>query len=372
MEQELQKAKDLIAKSEHIAILMPERPSSDCYVAAEAIARAAETQGKHIGFLPSIAPDAAKAPEACVKILNPNPLIREFIISIETTTVPVAQLRYEKHADRIDIILSPKSSPIREDSFSFREGKIQCDCVIAIGVPDIDALPALAEVEPSFFTETPIITIGNTPDHKSYGEVNLVSAASVPLSQITYTLLAAVSGAKPDAATATLLLAGLMAHTDSFHAPAQADTHAVAAELLDLGAEHGRAAQLAEMNQPFALRQLVARAAVRSKQSDGERVLWSFLTAEDFEKTGRLTTDTLHVSAALAHAFPNHQISILLWQDPEMRRVRASLRGERSLLDAVAAREQGAFQSPMLALTADFGSFSDAEERLVSLLREIL
>ncbi|MFY9463193.1 MAG: hypothetical protein WAP52_03345 [Candidatus Sungiibacteriota bacterium] len=371
MEQELQKAKELLTKSEHIAILMPERPDLDCYTAAEALVRAYEQQSKHIGFLPSITADAQKAPDACVKILNPSPLVREFIISIETAAVPIAQLRYEKHPDRIDIILSPKSSPIREDSFSFREGKIQCDCVIALGVPDIDALPALAGVEPPFFTETPIIAISNTPDHKSYGEINLVSPASTPLSQITYALITETSGIKPDAASATLLLTGIIAHTDGFRKSTQGATHTVAAELLGLGAEHARATELTKINQPFTLHQLTARAAVRSKQSDGERVLWSFLTAEDFRKTGRSPSDIPHVSSALTRAFPIHQISILLWQDPEIQRVHASILGDRSLLNAITEREQGTFQSPTLALETHFESFNDAEEHLVSLLREI-
>ena len=372
MEQELQKAKDLITKSEHIAILLPARPDTDCYTAAEALVRTVVARGKHAAFLPSIAADAAPAGSACVAVLNPTPLIREFIISIATDEVPVAQLRYEKHDDRIDIILSPRSSPIREDSFSFREGKIQCDCVIALAVPDIEAVPALAGIEHAFFTETPIIAIGNTPDQKSYGEINLLSTKGAPLSEIVYMLITEKSAAKPESATATILLAGIMAHTDGFRASAEASTHTSAAELLDLGAEHDRAAELAETHQPFALRQLVARAAVRSKQSDDGRVLWSFLTAEDFEKTGRAATDTAHVSFALTREFPRHEISVLLWQDPAMRRVHASLLGERSLLEAIAEREPSAFQSPTLVFTADFESFNAAEERLVSLLREIL
>lgn len=368
---ELQKAKDLIAKSEHIALLLPERPDTDCYAAAEAIARAYEAQGKHVGFLPSIAADAPKAPDACAKVLNPSPLTREFIIGIETTSIPIAQLRYEKHDDRIDVILSPKSSPISEDSLSFQEGKIQCECVIALAIPDIDALPPLTGVEPSFFTETPIVALGNTPEHKSYGEANLVSSEDTPLSQIAYALVAGQGAPKLDAETATVLLAGIIAATDSFNAAAQSTTHAIAAGLLAAGAQQARAGAIAH-SEPFALRQLVARAGVRSKEDGEKGILWSFLTAEDFEKTNRTPADVPHVFRALARAFAPHRISILLWQDPRLKQVRASVLGEHSVLDAIASREPGAFQSPMLVLAADFNNFVDAEERLASLLREVL
>ncbi len=372
MEQELQKAKELIAKSEHIALLLPERPDIDCYAAAEVLARSCEQEGKHAAFLPSIAADAPKAPDLCKKILNPNLLIREFIIGIATNDVPVAQLRYEKHDDRIDIILSPRSSPIHEDSFSFREGKIQCDCVIALGIADIEAIPALAGLEPSFFTETPVLVVGNSADQKSYGEVTIATPASVPLSETIYSLLIGGAGAKPDPDAATLLLAGIMAHSDNFHAPVQARTHTVVAELLELGAEQTRASLLVAANEPFSLRQLAARATVRSKESDGANVLWSFLTAEDFEKPGRTPDDTTAVSAALARGLAPHRISVLLWQDQGAKRVHASLLGDRPLLDAIHNQEPGAFQSPSFMLAADFASFVDAEERIASLLREIL
>lgn len=372
MEQELKKAADLIAKSEHIALLLPERPDVDCYAAAEAIARAYAAQGKHIGFLPSIAADAPKAPDACATVLNPAPLIREFVIGIATNEVPVAQLRYEKHDSRIDIILSPASSPIREDSFSFREGKILCDCVIAIGIADIEALPVLAGVEPSFFTEVPVLAIGNSADQKSYGEVNLVSPASVPLSETAATMLGENKGGKPDANIATLLLAGIIANTNTFHVAVEPSTHAVAGRLLEQGAEQSRASLIAVADEPFPLRQLAARATVRSKESADKNVLWSFLTAEDFEKTGRAPADAAAVSTMLMRALPPHRVSVLLWQDPSAKRIRASLNGDRSLLDAIHHQESGAFQSPSFMLTADFASFVDAEEHITSLLRTII
>ena len=371
METELTKAKDIIAKSEHIAMLLPERPDTDCFVAAEAIARACGTEGKHLAFLPAMSPDAARAPDACTRILNPKPLIREFVISIETALAPVAQLRYEKHEDRIDIILSPKSSPIRGDSLAFGEGKIQCDALITLGVPDIDALPPMASVDPAFFTETPIINIGNAAPHGSYGEVNLLSAPETSLSEIAYRLLGTIR-AKPDPEEATLLLSGIMSHTHGFRSSVRQETHRTAAELMDMSADHDRASLIARAGEPFAVRQLVARASVRSKEAEGGRVLWSFLTSEDFEKTGRTPLDAPLVSQSLAQALAPHPVSVLLWQDPTVKRVHAALMAERGILESIVAREPGSFHSPSLVLAADFENFAAAEERITSLLREIL
>ena len=39
----------------------------------------------------------------------------------------VGQLRYEKTERGLEVILSPKSTPIKEQYLSFREGKMLCD-----------------------------------------------------------------------------------------------------------------------------------------------------------------------------------------------------------------------------------------------------
>jgi nanoRNase/pAp phosphatase (c-di-AMP/oligoRNAs hydrolase) len=372
MEQELQKAREIIAKSDHIGLLLPAHPDADCYTAAEALVRTMEALGKHTGFLPGRSPDAARVQDACTHMLNPAPLVREFVIGIATAEVPVSQLRYEKHDDRIDIVLSPRSSPIREDSFSFREGKIQCDCIIALGLPDIETLPALDTVDPSFFTETPILVIGNDPDQKSYGEINLVSPPDVPLSETVAALAAGNPGRAPDADTATILLAGIIAHTDGFRAPVQAHTHAAVASLLGLGARHDDARAIAAAEESFGMRQLAARAVVRSKETNGGRVLWSFLTSDDFEKTARTGADIAYVARALAQSGPARRISVLLWHDKETGRVRVSAGGDSEVVGMLNEREPGTIHGALLTLTADFASFVEAEERIASLLREIL
>ncbi|OHA03447.1 MAG: hypothetical protein A3J58_03560 [Candidatus Sungbacteria bacterium RIFCSPHIGHO2_02_FULL_52_23] len=376
MDTELAKAKELLAKSEHIALLLPEKPGVDCLAAAEAIAHALDARGKHVGFLPSTHQEASETagfPETFGTVLNPTPLTREFIISIATSQVPVAELRYEKHDDRIEIILSPKATPIREDSFSFREGKVQCDCLITIGIPDIEAISARSGVAPEFFTETPIIAIGNDAAHKKYGEINLVSSAETPLSEIAYSFATRAIGTKPDAANATLLLAGILRHTDLFRSPVGKETHTAASELLSFGADARRARAIARGSRPFALMQLIARAQVRSKEdSTGASVLWSFLTAEDFEKTGRSPADATDVLRAVRDVFGERRASVLLYQDPQMKRVHAAVLADTALLAALSAREPGSPQDASLLLVGDFENFISAEERLSALLREIL
>lgn len=365
---EAQKARDLLASAEQVAILLPAHPPLDAFVAAEVFARVLEGRDKYVAFLPNVAADALTLPEIFARVRNPHPIIRERIIAIDTAHAPVAQLRYEKHDERIDIVLSPKSIPIREDAFSFREGKILCDALITIAVPEIEDVSVEAlGLTPHFFTDTPIINIGNAEGHQQYGEINLL-APRASLSEIATVCVKAMDDKAPDAEMATLLLAGVISDSRNFAAPVGAGTHLAAADLLQCGADYARAASLAGEDKPFSLLQLIARASVRSKETDEGRVLWSFLTAEDFQKTTRSPQDATAVMEALPRFFPAHTTTVLLWQDPRTREIRSIIRAEREVLLAIAEREPGTMGNPLFIPHAAFAHFMEAEEYIGALL----
>ena len=368
---EAEKARDMLAGAEQVAILLPAHPSLDAFVAAEVIARVLTQQDKYVAFLPHVAADAPPLPEVFLQVKNPRPLIRERIIAIDTTHSPVGQLRYEKHDAGIEIILSPKSVPIREDAFSFREGKIQCDALIAIAIPDIEEVSVeTLGVTPQFFTETPIVAIGNAEGHKQYGEANLLSPSLASLSEIAVLCIKKLDHRQPDPEVATLLMVGIISDSHNFQAPVGVGTHLAAAELLQRGADQRIAAGIAD-RQPFSLLQLVARAQVRSKETENGRVLWSFLTAEDFEKTARSPEDARGVCDALPRFFPARETVVLLWQDPRTREIRSLIRAENATLTALAAKEPGELGNPLFIPHASFSNFLEAEERISALLRSI-
>lgn len=366
---EAQKARDLLAPAEHIALLLAAHPTLDAIAAAEAIARVLTGQNKYIGFLPGVSPDARPIPDAFSHVRNPRPLTRERIIAIDTAVAPVGQLRYEKHDDRIEIILSPRSAAINEDAFSFREGKLQCDALIAIGIPDIEALSVESlGLTPQFFTETPIINIGNTENHKAYGEANLLSHGLASLSELTAAYMSARDAGALDAETATLLLAGVISESRNFAAPVRVGAHLAAAQFLEAGADQTAAGSLAGRDKQFPLLQLIARASVRSKETDQGRILWSFLTADDFEKTGRAAKDAAAVMEAVPHFFPPHETCVLLWQDPATRDVRAMIHADRAALASISERVAGELQNPAFLVEARFAHFPEAEEYITALI----
>lgn len=343
------KATELIEKAQHIAILIPSSGDLDVMVSAEALADRLKEQGKQVGF-------------------KNKSLPREFVVSLNTDTSPISQLRYEKTENSIEIIFSPKELPVLKEAISFREGKMLCDCAITVGVQEVETLEG---INASILNEVPILNLDVSGQNNQYGEVNLIIPEKSSLAELTYDFLTSISQNPLDKKTATGLLAGIIFKTGHFSANTSADTLLVASELMRLEADLRQAQELAKNAKSPSLLQLEGRAMVRSKFEEDKGVLWSFVTAEDFEKTGRTDSD---IPALLSHVqkeFPPHSITAMLTQTGEGRSVVATLGGGRPILEILESRGVGKFQSPYLRLSSTFESFREAEEIVGSLLASV-
>ncbi len=371
---------DLIEKSHHIGLVLPTQPDIDALASAEALMATLATKSKKVGLLNST---PLENTENFPTLSSAPRLLREFIVTLDTTMAPISQLRYEKHDEKIDIIFSPKEHSPEEKMVSVRQGKVLCDCAIVLGVSNIDSLQNV-DVNPEFFTETPLINIDSASDNKHYGEVNLVSEKS-SLSEVMYELLLQLNPEPLPKTTSSLLLTAISSKTHHFQTKTTAETLLIASELMRLGAELPQntpttppAAQTEAPEKPYAppqdisLLQLIGRASVRSRSDEYQKVLWSFLTAEDFEKTSRTPEDLTHVFSSMERDFPIHTLITLIWQDPVSRIIRATLLGSRVILERLEMSGKGNFQRPYLTLSTEYQTFLEAEEHIRALLQEVL
>lgn len=366
-----QKAIDLIEKSGHIALLLPTRPTIDHLASAEVLMRALEARGKHVGF--PVKPQKDVPSADFLRVSSAPALTKEFIVTLDTSRGPLAQLRYEKEDDKIHIVLSPKSSPFKEEYVSFREGKLQTECAIAIGVPSIESAADAAGLSPEFITETPAINLDVSRENPCYGEANLVNPEKSSLAEIVYEFVPMLWEEPLDKESSTLLLAGVFASTRELRSPnAGPDTLLCVSELMRLGGDKERAREMARGTLDLSLMQLIGRASVRSRLEKDRGLLWSFLTFEDFEKTGRGSEDASRVLEYVDREFPAHKFSVLLSQTKPDEPVLATFSGERAKLEALHARAGGALSNPHLAISLEERDFRSAEEGVASLLGEVL
>ena len=364
------KSAELIEKSSRIGILLPDEPDMALCAAAEALAQTLEERGKTVGFLaqPHIVHSSADITNPFPRTARALPLAKEFIISLDTAASPASQVRYEKSESRIDIILSPKQHAIQQDAIAFREGRVRCDCAITIGVNDIERAADAAGLVPDFLTETPLITIGSAI---RASETDIALPPNSALAQAVWELLKKNTAVPISNAAATLLLAGILCHTNIFRAHSiSPESLTIASELMHTGAEYNRALSLCDGHKPLDVLQLLGRASVRSKITPEQSIAWSFLTEEDFLKTGRTPEDIPLVLQHLAETFPAHRVRTVLWQDPALHSIRATLDGQRDIIESIRTRVPSAQNSQAISLAAAFLSFQEAELFVSTLIRD--
>lgn len=365
----------LIEKSSHIGILLPHSPDHDCIVSAEVIMQYLADRHKHIGLvIPIEAEYVSHVSDA--KTLAANPLLtREFIITLDTSQSPVSQLRYDNKENHIDIILSPKNLPLNKEHFSFHEGNVQCDCIISIGVPDIESIDTQhLHASPSFFSQTPIIAIDNSSHHKRYGKTNLVDSSFSSIAEIAYLFLTQFPDYLISSSHATLLLSGILHRTNGFRTSgSNPQTLLSGHQLIQNGADYETAYSLSQrMHTPPSLVPLIGRAMARSKIDIQKNIVWSIITKEDFLATNRSPADVSPLLAHLEKEFSVMRVRTLLWQDINDMRVYVRLGGLPEILERVKQNTGGEFRSPYLQIPDNFASFIDAENAISSLLEQVL
>lgn len=362
---------EFLEKGEHIGLLMPPTPDIDILSAAEMLARALAKRKKAVGLFYEIALPPRGIPSIFGALRSAQKLPKEFVVSLDTGKSPASELRYEKSDGRIDVIFSPKGPGILQEHVSFREGRVQCDCIVSLGIPDIELVSGDITDDPEIFTRTPIINIDSSPENKQFGEVNIVGAR--PHSEVVYSLVTAMEKLPPEEHEATLFLAGILAGTRHLTSPELTpETVLAVSELMRAGADFKEALTLSKEKRPIHILQLTGRAHVRSKLDPDEKILWSFLTREDFEKTNSGIEASPRVLGAIARECPWETIAVLLAQDPATERISAFLTGDDRTLSAIGESAGGEWKNSVLSLFASFEHFADAEDHVRSLLGHAL
>lgn len=370
----LQKTLTLIEQSHNIALLLPENPTLDCLLAAEVLACALKNKSKNVGFLAPITPSRNFQAIHFPTLAASLPLPRDFIISINTAKSPVAQLKYEKNEDALDIILSPKGTEVKKEHIAYRAGDIQCDCAILLGGDNADSLAYGEEMPPDFFIKTPLIHISNKTQ-KNQEETDFIDGEKTSLCEVVYSLISSMDSSLLSQETASLILTGIVNETKNFTHPAtDADAFLAASELMRLGAskKSGLLEHKPEYNEKpsLDLLHLCGRAMVRSKIHEDMSLMFSFLTPDDFEKTHEGKDAVRAVLASQKHMLPSLSSHVLFWQTADNDDVHVIAAGkEEKIKEPLFTREE---KDSFFVLEKTFPSFGEAENYIIQLIAEKL
>ncbi len=365
-QKEIEKAAEILEKSGRIGIVLPpkEEQNFDSSVSAEVLMRVLESKKKAVGALTAFSEEYMTQADVFPHLAHPPTLPEELIISCGTTQSPIAQIRYEKKEDRLDIFLSPAARPVREEDISFRKGSARCDCIIALERDDGAFPNAAGESSSGAFADAPIINIGTRLQNRAYGAANCVEHNGSLTEIVALLLLSWGNDALPHE-QATLLLAGML--QDGRVSFPSGRAAAVLSELIRMGADYERARSLTSKKENPVFLRLLGRAFIRSRYDEARDIVWSFLTAEDFELTGRTDADIPRILRRLEKEYGSPQGIVVIWQNPNAQGVRTTLAGSRAFLSAIGAHENAAHVPEQT-----YPTFQEAEQRLSALIENAL
>jgi phosphoesterase RecJ-like protein len=183
---------------------------------------------------------------------------KEFPLPIEYRFLPLEEVFHEPPADMADRVI------------------VFLDC------GNIDRMPV------EFLTEGGHrkLNIDHHHDNTRFGDVNLVAPQASCTAEIVYDI-AHLLGVPVDAEMAMPLYVGLITDTGKFmYENTNAHTHRVAAELIDAGVDVDDTYRRLYEHVPIEKLRLVARALDKLERHCKDRLVTTYITAEDYAATG--------------------------------------------------------------------------------------
>jgi len=267
------------------------------------------TPPKHLEFLPGIK-DVQKELES----------VRQFIISIDTRATKVDTISYSVKDDHLDFIVRPKDGAFTEHDITTKGSGFKNDLIIIVNTPDLERLGELYTQARDFFFETPILNIDHRPENEHYGQVNLVDVTASSVSEIIGRFFLEHDQTLIDADIATLLFAGMIAETKSWHTPnVTPRVLMLASALMEKGARKEEIMNNLYRSRSLPALRLWGRVLTRLQYDSNYHIAWSVVPNTDFEKTEATEEDLAGIIDELIGNSPEAKIIVLIYQRSDDR-----------------------------------------------------
>lgn len=237
-------------------------------------------------------------------------------------------------------------------------------------VLDLDSMERLGKMEPYFAKCRRLAVIDHHIPHAAPGDLRIVDT-DAPATAVILTRLLVELKATITPEMATCLLAGVVTDTGSFRfRNTTPESLALSAYLLECGGDLNRISEEVFQSKTLSSVQLLGHTLEVMRLACDEKVAWSVLSHDDFERTGGADQDT--------EGFVNEMLFITtvqiaaLMREPVKGKVRCSIRSRGNYDVAEVARHFGGGGHRNAAGCTIELPLEQAEEQLVARLKECL
>jgi phosphoesterase RecJ-like protein len=278
---------DLINKSTNPLILTHQRPDGDALGSLLALQMVLKKMGKQVSAIcvDPVPQVFSFLPDANI-ISQEFSGTRDFVISVDASTVKPDKIFYKVEDDKLNIVITPKQGQFKHEMVTIADGNFKYDLIIVLDSTDPERLGISFEGNPDLFYETPVINIDHHPGNDYFGAVNIVDLTATSTSEILVSLIEAL-GQKFDEDMATALLTGITTDTGSFqNANTTPKSLTIAAQLVAAGGRQQEIVRNIYKTRSLSTLRLWGLVLSNMKQESEGRFIWSVLSMANFAEAG--------------------------------------------------------------------------------------
>jgi len=260
----------------------------------------------------------------------------DFVISLDTSKIPIGKIKYNTEDNHLNIIITPKDGHFSEQDVTFDHGKNQYDLIIVMDTGNFEHLGPIYDANVEMFYETPVINIDHHSSNTDFGQVNLVNVTASSTTEVLYEFLVYweknLNQKLITEDIATLLLAGIITDTGSFqHANTSPRAMETASKLLDLGARQQEIIKNIYKTKKLSTLKLWGIVLSKIQVDPVYRMVWSAISQEDLQEADAAPEETEGIIDDLLTNAPGAEIIFLIKHNPDC--VSVSMRSTGNQID---------------------------------------
>ncbi|MFA7169463.1 MAG: DHH family phosphoesterase [Candidatus Paceibacterota bacterium] len=304
-----------IKKNETILICVGKNPEGDAIGSGLALYEALKKMGKKVDI---ISPNAILAKYSFMPdsefIAHKLQGARDYVFSLDIDKDKLQQLRYEVEDHKLKIFITAKNGEIDKDRISLDSSKFNYDLIIVLGASDLEGLGGIYDENPELFYDIPVINIDHSPSNEYFGKVNLVDVAASSTAEIVFGIISGLGDSLIDESTATNLLAGVIAETESFqNKNTTPKAFMTAASLIAKGANKQDIIRYLYKTKSVSMLKLMGKAMAGLKYNSQYKLAWSVIEDDGFIKANSAGGNINLAIKELAQSSPEFDLFFLLY-----------------------------------------------------------
>lgn len=271
-------------------------------------------------------------------------ILEHTLIKIDTEKIPVSELKYEKEGKILKIILNSTEN-FDHQKITIEKEKSAVDLLLLLD-------PDEKEVN---------VLLKNTP-HK---EVVKITSKDKDISIKTFEIVSLLNKDLVEKFKEAfwVLLGGISEFSKN--------ALSVKKEILDQNPDISKIIKSRDAIKSKNFWKLLGRAFQRSEMEKEIGVLWTFITLEDFEKTGQNENAIIPIFNEIKKLRAPENFLTILWQNSK-ETIQAVIGGEANLKLKNLAVQMGSVLSSSYFFTGGFTSFSEAEIKIRSEIKKVI